>query len=209
MSNWIQLLVGETRAKLLGLLRRSHQTINSLSETLGLTDNAVRTHMAALGRDGIVTSVGQTRVAAGKPARIYALTPEGEELFPKAYAVVLRGLIDEIAGSEGKARAAELLGAVGRRAGAAAGAEGSTEARVAVAAEALRGLGGDVEVQSSPDGWRLQGFGCPLTSVTAANPEACELARALVEEVTGRPVTECCERGERPRCAFLVSADAG
>jgi predicted ArsR family transcriptional regulator len=51
---------------------------------------------------------------------------------------------------------------------------------------------------------RLQGFGCPLGEVTAKHPLTCKLAEALVTELVGAPVTECCERGERPRCAFRI-----
>src|SRR5688572_20383455 len=114
--SWLETLTGETRAKLLYLLRRSRHTITALAGTLRLTDNAVRTHVAALERDGLVEHVGTERDTGGKPARVYALTGDGEELFPKAYALVLGGLVEEIAGTEGRDRAVELLRAVGRRA---------------------------------------------------------------------------------------------
>ena len=48
MTNWVERLTGETRAQLLRLLRRSRQTITALADAVGLTDNAVRTHVAAL-----------------------------------------------------------------------------------------------------------------------------------------------------------------
>jgi len=67
-------------------------------------------------------------------------------------------------------------------------------------------LGGDVEVQRTKDGYTLQGYGCPLSAVTAKHPQVCALARALVEEITGEPVTECCERNGRPRCRFRIPA---
>ena len=205
MSNWLQRFVGETQVEMLRLLRRSRQTITSLADALRLTDNAVRTHVAALEREGVVEHVGTQRDTGGKPARIYDLTSEGEELFPKAYALVLGGLVEEIARSEGEARAVELLRAVGRRVGAGVPASDGTEARAKAAAAALRSLGGDLEVVPADGGWRLKGYGCPLSAVTAGRPEVCALAQALVEEITGRPVTECCDRGARPRCGFQVA----
>lgn len=205
LTNWLERLVGETQARMVVLLRRSHQTIGGLAKSLKLTDNAVRTHVAALDRNGIVESVGHTRVAVGKPARIYGLTREGEELFPKAYALVLGELVDEIARRDGRNRAIEMLKAVGARAAAGAAAGADPAGRANAAADVLRGLGGDVQVLKEGEGWKLQGHGCPLSAVTATHPEVCELARKIVEDVTGRPVTECCERGERPRCAFLVA----
>jgi predicted ArsR family transcriptional regulator len=205
MSNWLERFMGETRVEMLRLLRRSRQTITSLADALRLTDNAVRTHVAALQREGVVEHVGTQRDTGGKPARIYDLTSEGEELFPKAYALVLGGLVEEIARSEGEARVVELLRAVGRRVGAGVPASDGTEARSKAAAAALRSLGGDLEVTAADGGWRLKGYGCPLSAVTAGRPEVCALAQALVEEITGRPVTECCDRGARPRCGFQVA----
>jgi predicted ArsR family transcriptional regulator len=204
MTNWIERLTGETRARLLNLLRRSRRTITALADALHLTDNAVRMHIAALERDGIVEQVGTQRDTGGKPARVYALTGEGEELFPKAYALVLGELVEEIARVDGWERATALLRAVGRRAASGAAAPSDREGRVEVAAAALRSLGGDVEVQRTEGGYTLQGYGCPLSAVTAKHPEVCALARALVEEITGQPVTECCERNARPRCRFRI-----
>lgn len=204
LPNWLDTLVGDTRAALLRLLRRPPQTITGLSRELGLTDNAVRLHLAALGRDGLVQQVGTERDTGGKPARTYALTREGEELFPKAYATALAGLVEVIAAYHGRDHAIELLRAVGRRL-APEGSEVPGEAdRVEAAAGALRSLGGDVDVQPTPDGWRLQGYGCPLSAVTAERDEVCGLAAALVEQVTGLTVRESCDRAGRPRCGFVV-----
>lgn len=204
MTNWLETLTGETRAKLLRLLRRSRLTITELADALRLTDNAVRTHIAVLGRDGIVEDVGTQRDTGGKPARVYALTTEGEELFPKAYAFVLGGLVEEIATTDGPEHAIALLQAVGRRAAAGVAAAAGAEARVGAAAAALRGLGGDIDVQRTADGWRLQGYACPLSAVAAKHPEVCALARSLVEEITKLPVAECCDRADRPRCCFQI-----
>lgn len=209
MTNWVERLTGETRAKLLNLLRRSRQTITGLADGLGLTDNAVRTHVAALERDGIVEQVGTQRDTGGKPARVYALTGEGEELFPKAYALILSELMEEIARVDGWDHATALLRAVGERAASGAAAPADQEGRVAAAAAALRSLGGEVEVQRTEHGYTLQGYACPLSAVTAKHPQVCALAQALVEAITGQSVTECCERNGRPRCKFRLDGEPG
>lgn len=208
MTNWLERFIGETQLRLLGLLRRSRQTITSLAESLGLTDNAVRMHIAALHQGGIVEQVGTQRDTGGKPARVYGLTRAGEEIFPKAYALILAKLVEEIVRTEGRAKAIALLRAVGAQAGAAAGAHNlpSPKQKLEAAAGLFRNLGADVEVAKTADGWRLQGYGCPLSAVTAGHEEMCELGKALVEEVTGAPVTECCQRGDHPRCAFELAA---
>src|SRR4051812_34501141 len=92
----IERLAGTTPGAPLGLLRRSRQTISELSASLGITDNAVRTHIAAMQRDGLVEQVGLRRDQRGKPAHVFELTETAEELFPKAYAAILRELITEL-----------------------------------------------------------------------------------------------------------------
>lgn len=209
MNNWLERLIGETQLRLLSLLRRSRQTITTLAEALGLTDNAVRMHIAALHRDGIVEQVATQRDTGGKPARIYGLTRAGEELFPKAYALVLGKLVDEIVRTQGSERAIALLRAVGAHAAAEAGRKAATtKQRLEAAAGVFRDLGADIDVQQTPAGWRLQGYGCPLSAVTSGHAEMCELGRAIVEEVVGAPVKEFCQRGDHPRCAFEVVGSA-
>ena len=199
-------LTGETQAKLLHLLRRAPRTITELSVELGLTDNAIRTHIAALTRDGLAELVGTQRDTGGKPARQYGLTTFGGELFPKAYALAFGGLVDEIVRVVGQERAIELLKGVGARAARGVAPASDLAGRVAAAAATLRELGADIDVVTETNGWGLQGYACPLSAVTSGHPQVCALVAALVAEVTGRPVEECCERGSRPRCHFHISA---
>lgn len=206
MINWLQTLTGETQARLLGLLRRSRRTIAQLAQELDLSDNAVRTHVVALARDGIVEDAGIQKDTGGKPARVYGLSDVGEELFPKAYATVLGGMIDEIARQDGPEHAVQLLRAVGERVAAQAPRPAEPAARVEAAADALRSLGADIDALPDGAGWRLQGYACPLSSVSAEHAEVCALAQALVERITGQVVVERCDRTGRPRCAFDVRA---
>ena len=41
----------------------------------------------------MVQTAGVERATGGKPAQLYEITPEAEEMFPKAYALVLSSLI--------------------------------------------------------------------------------------------------------------------
>jgi predicted ArsR family transcriptional regulator len=195
---------GESQARILRLLRRSAESIASLAAKLDLSANVVRLHLASLVRDGLARPAGVRKDTGGKPAGLFEVTPDGDELFPKAYAAVLGAMVEEVAREHGVAHAIALLQSAGRRVGRSIAAGGDREVRVATAADALRSLGADVEVVREPDGWLLQGFACPLSQVTAQHPEVCELARSLVEEIVGGTVSECCDRRARPRCQFRV-----
>ncbi|HET7321562.1 MAG TPA: ArsR family transcriptional regulator [Longimicrobiaceae bacterium] len=203
MTNWVAKLTGETRSQLLALLRRSARSIRELAEELGVSTNAVRMHVAALERDGLVEPAGVERATGGKPAQLYQMTRAAEELHPKGYAVVLNGLLQMLEEREGRERVQALLRELGART-AGGLAEGEPGVRVEEAAEALRALGGEVEVVKSEGEWRIQGYACPLAAVVEEHEEACALAEALVAGVTGLRVEECCEHGSHPRCAFRV-----
>ncbi|MCA1666754.1 MAG: helix-turn-helix domain-containing protein, partial [Thermomicrobia bacterium] len=83
---------GSTRGRIITLLRRASRTVDELAQTLDLTDNAVRAQIATLKQDGLVEQRGVRR-STSKPAYAYDLTPEAEQLFPKAYAPALAQLL--------------------------------------------------------------------------------------------------------------------
>lgn len=204
----ITTLLGRTRARLLRLVRRSPASINDLAAAVGITDNAVRGHVAALERDGLLREESQ-RATGGKPARVYDLTREAEELFPKAYALVLQELIATLREGQGEDAALALLREVGQRLGAASAAANATEAaRVAAASAVLESLGGSIEAERSNGAWLLRSAGCPLSGVVGSAPEACALVESMVAEITRQPVREVCDRSGRPRCAFLIDSGA-
>ena len=80
-------------------MRRAGFTVDELARELDLTNNGVRAHLATLERDGIVRQSGVVKreSGGGKPAYLYELTPEAEDLFLKAYEPVLYRLLDVLA----------------------------------------------------------------------------------------------------------------
>jgi predicted ArsR family transcriptional regulator len=200
-----------TRGRIVTLLRRSGRTVEDLARALDLTDNGVRAHLAILERDGIVRQRGSVRRSSGggKPAYIYELTQEAEDLFPKAYEPVLRRLLDILSNQLGPEEAEALLRSVGRR----LAEEHSTRAdgahaRLEVAVDVLNELGGLAELEERDGAVVIRGYSCPLAGVTPDHPEVCRMAETLIAELAGVPVHERCDRGERPRCCFeIASAD--
>lgn len=196
-----------TRGQLITLLRRGPRTVDALAAELGLTPNAVRAHLVSLERDGLVRQGGSRRGhGAGKPATLYELHPEAEALLSRAYAPVLRALLEELVESLPTAEVEGLLDRLGSRLAAdmAPAPAADHPARVEAAAEVLRSLGGLVEVDRSGALPVLRGFGCPLSVAVERRPEACRAVRALLSEVTAAEVRLCCEYGDRPRCCFEV-----
>jgi predicted ArsR family transcriptional regulator len=205
-KRWKQRMMGSTRGRIITLLRREERTVNELADALGLTDNAVRTHLAALERDGLAALRGVRR-GMGKPAHVYALTHEAESLFPGAYAVVLRTLLDALGERLGPEEVDGLVAEVARRLAAPfPAATGDLEARAEAAVGVLSALGGMAEASVQDGVASIRGFGCPLRDSVNGHPEICRIAAALLSEVVGYDVSECCARGEMPACRFTFAA---
>jgi predicted ArsR family transcriptional regulator len=204
-TNWDEKFFASTRGRMVTLLRRSGRTVEELARALGLTDNGIRAHLAILERDGIVRQRGSVRrgSSGGKPAYVYELTPEAEDLFPKAYAPVLGRLLEVLPERLGHEESEALLRSVGRRLveGKTAPTAGTRD-RLEAAAGVLNELGGLAELEERDGTLVIQGYSCPLAAVTLDHPELCGLAEALVAEVAGVPVHERCDRSEKPRCCF-------
>lgn len=205
-TRWDERFFASTRGQVVTLLRRAERTVDQLARALSLTDNAVRAHLAALERDGLVRQVGQRR-GGGKPAYTYALTPAAERLFPKAYGRLLGLLLDGLAERLPPAVIDDLLRDAGHRLAAgnvASSAELSERVRHALVL--LGELGGLADYEEAADGFVIRGASCPLAAALPDHPEVCRLMETLLADVTGVPVAERCERGDPPRCRFAVPA---
>ncbi|HEU5357757.1 MAG TPA: helix-turn-helix domain-containing protein [Gemmatimonadales bacterium] len=201
---WNQRFLKTTRGRIVDLLRREPRTAEALARAIGLTPNAVRGHLALLERDGMIQADGMRR-GVGKPAHIYRLTAAAEAQFSKAYAPMLRGLLDELASRLDPAQLEELLRATGQRLAPRAGAarDASDEQCIAAAEAALAELGGVIASVTANGTIQIDGLACPLAEVTGTHAAVCRGIEALLSGATGRTVTERCERtGGRARCRF-------
>jgi predicted ArsR family transcriptional regulator len=214
-TNWDEKFFESTRGQVVTLLRRSDRTVEQLARALGLTDNGVRAHLAVLERDGIVRQRGSVRRSSGggKPAYVYELTQEAEDLFSKAYEPALHRLLDVLSERLESEESEELLRSVGRRLAEEhsmrADEAGGARTRLESAVEVFNELGGLAELEERDGALVIRGYGCPLAGVTPDHPEVCRMAENLITELAGVPVYEHCDRGERPRCCFEVATADG
>jgi predicted ArsR family transcriptional regulator len=199
-----------TRGRILSLLRARSHTVEELRRALQLTDNAIRPHLLAMERDGLVRQAGTRRgEGAGKPALLYEVAEEAEPLLSRAYAPVLATLLEVLAEELPAREARKVLRATGKRLALSVGgrASGDFAARAQAAAAVLRDLGGAVDVEGGRKGTALlRGVACPLATAVTRNPVVCQAVEALVAEVAGADAKECCERNGRPRCCFELKS---
>jgi predicted ArsR family transcriptional regulator len=197
-------LLGLRQQQLLTLLlpKREGLTVEDLANGLGITDNAVRQHLTALERDGLVVK-GETQSTGGRPEQLFGLTPAGRELFPRHYSwfaeLLISSLRDE-QGSEALRKRLEGMGeAVGRQiANGLTGVKDRAE-RIRALSDIMRELG--YQSQSvDPANERLpaiEAINCVFHSLAQRYPEVCYFDLALMSEFVGTEVIhdECMVRG--------------
>ena len=205
-TGWRGRLLRSSRGQILDLLRTKHHTVNELAAELKLTDNAVRAHLANLERDGLVIQSG-TQAGFRKPHATYALGPDAEQIFPKAYGRLVTLLMRIFARQIDPRK----LRAGMRDAGRIVAEEHlprlkgkSRTQRIDAALGVLKELGGSARFREEDGKHFICGEGCPIAAATANHPEACLLAESLLTEIIGSPVKEQCVRGPEPSCRFEI-----
>ena len=205
-KNWNRWFFASTRGQIITLLRRSSRTVDELGQELNLTHTAVRAHLAALERDGLVQQRSERR-GSGKPSSVYDLTLAAEYLFPKSYDQLLDNLLDAL----GEHLPADKVEIVMREAGRRMAAQwkippGELGARLEAGTEALNELGGLMERETEGETLCIRGYRCPFAAVVQEHSGVCHLVESLLSELVGVPIQEQCERTGPVPCRFVVPA---
>ena len=201
-------MLESTRGRILQQLRAREQTVNELAATLKLTDNAVRAHLLSLERDGLVQ---QTGIQPGfrKPHALYGLTSQSEQIFPKAYGVLLDLVLSVFERTLAPAELDAGMREVGRHVAALHAGEvkgKSWEQRIEAALAILQELGGSATLEESAGKHFIRGNGCPMAAATARHPAACLIAESLLTELIGVSVKQRCRHNGAPSCLFEIGA---
>ena len=220
---WSTRFLSTTRGRIVSLLRQRGRTTRELADTLGLTENAVRSHLTMLERDGLIRH-GDLRRGTRKPYFTYEITPDAEQLFPKAYSLVLNQLLSVLQSRVKRATLEDVLRDVGRQLAAARLSSASSPAssssssvsaqkndfkrRVDDAVVAFGELGGLAQVEKKNGHLTIHGRRCPLSTISASHPQICLMAEALLTELIGVRVTQQCKTTEPVECMFAVDTAA-
>jgi predicted ArsR family transcriptional regulator len=205
-SRWDKRFWATSRGRIILLLRQGSRTVHELAQAIGLTDNAVRTHLTTLERDGLVWP-GGSRPGSRKPIATYELTPEAAQLFPRMYGPLLRSLLDVLAENLPTKKLHTLVQDVGHRMAeshrSAVQAE-KLEDRVAEAAMLLGEWGGACEPESGNGKLVIHCIDCPLAVAAAGHPEVCDLIETMLADLLNAPVQQRCQSEPSPQCRFEI-----
>lgn len=182
--------IGESQGRILEhLKRRGTATIPEMGETLGLSVETIRTHLRALGAEGLVERRGRRSQGPGRPEIVYGLTGSADALFPNQEGALLEEFTRflEGRGEEGLIRAffdermETRLAEVRERA-----AELGDDARLAEVARVLTAEGFMAEAVTDDAGQaRLRLCHCPVRNLVDATRAPCRAELTFVREVLG------------------------
>ena len=188
--------LGRTQQDLLNALlhHAGGMSIDELAEHLAVTRTAIRQHLAALERDGLVLR-GETRPTGRRPEQLYRLTDHAKEQFPRQYQLLASALIDEVADIIGPEALATLMRSLGRKLAHDREQQVVDETRIV---QHMNEAGYEAEVFfRSPGDAQIVAHNCVFHRLAAAHPVVCELDLALIGTLGGGEVehSECMVRG--------------
>lgn len=196
--------LGRTQQDLLHalLLQSAGMSIDDLAQALAITRTAVRQHLAALERDGLVKR-GATRPTGRRPEQLHELTEQARELFPRQYPLLANLLIAEVAGLLGQEALLALMRQLGRKLAADLERQVVDEARIV---EHMNNAGYEAQVffRSGREP-QIVAHNCVFHHLAKAHPVVCELDLALIGALGGAEVSheECMLRGGQV-CRFAL-----
>ena len=204
----------ESRSALLTFLKH-HGTasMRELSETLGITYEATRQHVAILERAGWVVREQKPRPSkvVGRPTSTYRLTVSGDHLFPKHYDALSLEMVGAILDEfdlDGVQRI--LTNLTDKRVKAWAPVLAGRSLRDKL--ELLKGLylSDDpwMEIRDDEGGYAVVERNCPFLNVAMARPALCSLTINTLRRLLGVQVAreQTFQNGDG-RCVFRIKAD--
>jgi len=196
-------ILGDRQKQLLRLLLKTKPglTADELSKGLKITRNAVRQHLAALERDGLIAP-GATRPSGGRPQQLYVLTGKGKEVFPRHYSWLAQLVVEAIKRDRGSAALSERLAAIGSGVAGQMRAQSpgheTREQKVEKLAAAMDRLGYNARRPATAGKAPvIEAYNCVFHELAAKHPEICDFDLALMGTFTDSKVDhqECMARG--------------
>jgi predicted ArsR family transcriptional regulator len=198
-----------TRGRIIQLLLQGQKTVEQLAETLGVTKNAIRAQIALLMRESLVEFKGEVK-GTRRPAAVYGIRAGADVGSSKAYPVVMSQLVRVLADRMKSRQFESILKDTGRgMAAAVALPTGSARERVAGAVKVLQSLGSTATVSDEGRKIVIKGNGCPISRLVEADVRSCVVMESFLAKITGLPVIERCDHGERPNCRFEITLPTG
>ena len=181
--------INDASKQILYLLKKSETglTIDDLCKSLHVTPMAVHRPLAALMDQGLVLSELLRQAKRGRPLRVYKLSDNAEEYFPKNYGRLLMEFLEDLGAREGSGRIRKFFEGRFRRS-----ANSNRDkmkgkdlaGRVASLCQILNQS--DYMVESEQIGnnrFVIRLLNCPISKVAREYPQACSCEKQYLSDL--------------------------
>ncbi|MCK4742753.1 MAG: HTH domain-containing protein [Sulfuriflexus sp.] len=208
--------IGQRQKSLLKLLLHSPAglTVDELSKALEISRNAVKQHLVSLkGNDFIESSTMSS--TGGRPSKVYALTTEGKELFPRHYDLftnlLMRLLKEKIGENTLKSYLVELGNQLASEFEGQMHDKDSLADRVSELTSIMYDLGYEAKAELGQDGlYEIVASNCVFHKLATENNSVCDLDLSLISALLKNvniEHKECMVKGGSC-CRFTVLAQS-
>lgn len=191
------------------LLNRQRCTINDLADAVQINPISVRHHVSRLEAENLVASENE-RHGVGRPRRVYFLTDEGMEKFPRRYLNLSMRLVESLKESLSPEAVNRLFrdiasGLVRDVIDPASLKKLTIAQRLNLVQEALSAQGFTIEIQESAGQVSIRETSCPYIHVGQEHPEVCIVDQTFIATVLATEVhkTHCVLSGDA-YCAYTT-----
>lgn len=191
------------------LKKAESMSVAELSRLVEITPMAVRQHLVALERKGIVDYTTR-RYGIGRPVYQYRLTEKAEGVFPKSYGEFISSMLKNLETVDGKGKVDELFRLRKEQLFSEKKEHLKTcksfSEKVSALAEGLEAEGYMVELEYADGAFNLKQFNCPIADVTAEFAEPCKYELQLYRELLRLDVHRTTWRKEgAPSCSYTIN----
>lgn len=208
--------VSDVQQQILTFIKRRGETTNAdIARDLNVTYEAVRQQLRQLEAAELVNSRKKRSKdgRAGRPTRVYTLSPAGDHLFPKAYDELAVELIDTLAAALGPEALRQVLTSFTDE-NVRQWAPNLDDKSLLERLEALKGIYleddayMEVDQDEASGELRLVERNCPFLNVAARRPALCSVTVSTLSRLLGHKVTrEKRFQDGDGRCVFRVHLD--
>lgn len=203
-------ILGNRQQELLKLLLKNKGglTVVELSERLQITRNAVRQHLVALEKEGLVAH-GDSRPSGGRPEQLYVLTEPGRELFPRHYSWFAQLMVESVKQETGADALRQRLSAMGsgvaRQLRSQYPGLDDSQQKICKLAEIMEQLGYEASTAEA-DATVIEADNCVFHNLAMQDPEICEFDLALMSTFAEVDIDhqECMAKGGNV-CRFRLA----
>jgi DeoR family transcriptional regulator, suf operon transcriptional repressor len=158
-----------TPRTILTLLREGPRQAQDLAAALGIDASAARRHLEDLRAAGLVDAEDVV-AGPGRPKKMYRLTAQGQEAFPRDYALLLGLLVAKVREARGEKDLRDLMARIAKDLAAPLAAKASGKERLAALLALYNELGFEASLDRAPGGHVLTQRNCIVLRTARDDP---------------------------------------